>query len=87
ERAIASGEIDSYGNAVRTRPDRIVWTSDGYVDVIDYKTGEERDSAYSRQVKGYMRSMRSLGYTNIRGFIWYLDTNTVRQVSLTSGDV
>ena len=87
ERAIASGEIDSYGNAVRTRPDRIVWTCDGYVDVIDYKTGEERDSAYSRQVKGYMRSMRSLGYTNIRGFIWYLDTNTVRQVSLTSGDV
>lgn len=86
ERAIASGQIDNYGNAIRTRPDRIVWTADGYVDVIDYKTGEERDSAYGRQVKDYMRSIRSLGYTNIRGFIWYLDTNTVRQVSLTSGD-
>ena len=71
---------------MRTRPDRIVWTADGYVDVIDYKTGEERDGAYSRQVKDYMRSLRSLGYTNIRGFIWYLDTNIIRQVSLSSGE-
>lgn len=86
ERPIASGVIDSFGNAVRTRPDRVVWTADGYVDVIDYKTGEQHISAHSRQVRDYMRSLRALGNTNIRGFIWYLDSDTVRQVSMNPGE-
>lgn len=86
ERPLASGVIDEYGNAVRTRPDRVVWTADGYVDVIDYKTGEEHTSEYTGQVRGYMRSIKALGYTNIRGYIWYLDTDRVCQVSMPPGE-
>ncbi len=82
ERSIALPDADRFGNARRLRPDRVVWTSDGYVDVIDYKTGEKRPGEHSSQIREYMRALRDLGHTNIRGFIWYFESNDIVQVSL-----
>ncbi len=65
----------------RTRyPDRVVWTADGTIDVIDYKFGEPSD-AYHTQVRRYMRLLAKIysGET-IRGFLWYIDSGTVEQV-------
>lgn len=56
------------------RPDRVVWTREGTVDVIDYKTGKGNHSANIRQVKKYVDKLRDMGYDNVRGFLWYLDS-------------
>ncbi|MCM1293469.1 MAG: UvrD-helicase domain-containing protein [Bacteroides sp.] len=72
------------------RADRIVWTADGHVDVVDYKFARaEKDkddhlkvrNEYKKQVRGYMESLRSMGYENVRGFLWYVDTGEVVPVS------
>lgn len=61
------------GDGVRNyRPDRVVWTSQGTIDVIDYKFGEEEPSGYIRQVKGYMRLILKIyPDVEVRGFLWY----------------
>ena len=43
ERPIAIGGDDS------RRPDRVVWTADGYIDVIDFKSGNQNLSATSNR--------------------------------------
>lgn len=63
------------------RPDRIVWTADGHVDVIDYKFGDEHTEKYGKQVKGYMTALRDMGYPRVRGFIWYVDSGVIRTVN------
>jgi len=62
------------------RPDRVVWRSDGFVDIIDYKFGAEHPKKYSAQVRGYMNALVNQGVENVRGFIWYLDSGVIRQV-------
>lgn len=63
------------------RPDRVVWTSSGTVDVIDYKFGEEHPEKYAKQVKKYMRALESMGCENVRGFIWYVDSGNIVPVA------
>jgi ATP-dependent exoDNAse (exonuclease V) beta subunit len=57
------------------RPDRVVVT-DGEVKVIDYKFGEHHRK-YERQVKKYMDMWRRMGYENVSGFLWYLDSGNI----------
>ena len=52
------------------RPDRVV-TCGSSATVIDYKFGSHEDK-YAYQVRRYMRLCRALGYTDVRGFIWYV---------------
>ena len=63
----------------RRRPDRIVWTADGHVDVIDYKFGAE-EKKHHNQVSRYVRLLRDSGETDVRGFLWYLDSGKICQV-------
>lgn len=53
------------------RPDRVVWTADGHIDVVDYKFGELHDDKYRSQVQKYVNSLRLGGYSNVRGYLWY----------------
>lgn len=73
ERSIVGGEK-------QTRFDRVVWTAEGTVDVIDYKFGEEHDSQYEKQVKKYMDSFVEMGYENVRGFLWYVDKGKILEI-------
>lgn len=63
------------------RPDRVVWTADGHVDVVDYKFGSERPKAYARQVSSYISALRRQGCRNLRGFIWYVDSGKIVEVT------
>ncbi len=54
-----------------TRPDRVVWTAQGTIDVVDYKFGEELED-HKTQVKGYMKHLIDMGYEKVRGFVWYM---------------
>ncbi len=61
------------------RPDRVVTGADGSVTVIDYKFGEERPK-YLSQVRKYMSLYRRMGCENVRGYLWYVDQDLVREV-------
>lgn len=75
ERPIALKENDA-----KPRPDRIVWTANGYIDVIDYKFGNEEKEDYNEQVKRYMKHLTDAGYQHVRGFLWYIDKNKIEPV-------
>lgn len=55
------------------RPDRVVWTAEGTIDVIDYKFTAESSAGHAGQVRGYMRMLARMGLKNVRGFIWYVN--------------
>jgi hypothetical protein len=58
--------------SLRFRPDRIVWTAEGTIDVIDFKFGEEEAKKYFKQVKNYVSHIGSVyPGVNVRGFLWY----------------
>ena len=62
------------------RPDRVVIHPDGAVDIIDYKFGEPHPS-YQRQVQRYMNLYRAMGHAAVSGWLWYLESGQVEQVS------
>ena len=70
--------IDFFGNT--NRPDRVLVDGEGRVTVIDFKFGEE-DEKYSGQVRRYMRLFREMGYGEVSGYIWYVPTDKIIQVS------
>lgn len=58
------------------RPDRVMVFPDKRVIVIDYKFGK-MDEDHKRQVLGYMDLLKSMGYENVQGFVWYVFMNKV----------
>ncbi len=81
-RAVNERTIEMH-NGNRKRCDRIVWTADGHIDIIDYKTGNPSPKLideYIKQVKEYVGLMKEDGYDNLRGFLWYIDTGDIEQV-------
>jgi len=50
------------------------------VEVIDYKFGEYESVKYRQQILNYMNHLRSMGYTSVRGFLWYVMMNKVEEV-------
>ena len=66
ERAIIGGELET-----SRRPDRVVFYPDSHIEVVDYKSGEER-KGHHRQVREYMELLRQMGYTEVSGYLCYL---------------
>jgi len=64
------------------RPDRVMLKENDAV-VVDYKTGEISDKDI-RQMKGYLTDLRSMGFENCEGNIWYLQKNEIIKVELSS---
>ncbi len=62
------------------RPDRVVWTSQGTIDVIDYKFGEEHKEQYQKQVKNYMNLLTDMGFQAVRGFLWYIEKGKIVEI-------
>ncbi|MBO5747688.1 MAG: UvrD-helicase domain-containing protein [Muribaculaceae bacterium] len=67
------------------RPDRIVITPDGDVEVIDYKFGERHNEAqHVRQVRRYIDLLQSIKsadgktpkFRNVKGYLWYVNSGT-----------
>ena len=76
----ARNELTVFGvDGSRNRPDRVVRTRDGGIVVIDYKFGVERDS-YLWQVRRYMKLWRDMGYTDVRGYVWYVPEDRIVEV-------
>ena len=60
------------------RPDRVV-ISENKAIVLDYKFGAW-NSHYPYQVRGYMRLMRDLGYTDVKGYIWMAEESRLTAI-------
>ncbi len=60
------------------RPDRVMVKGEKAV-VVDYKFGRE-DEKYIEQVKEYMELLRSIGYTDVRGYLWYVYKNYIKEI-------
>lgn len=54
------------------RPDRVVWTADGGIDVVDFKFGEDEPKSYHNQVHRYVNLVKQM-YPDkvVRGYLWY----------------
>lgn len=62
------------------RPDRVVIFPDR-VEVIDYKFGKEEEiAAHKKQVEEYVKLLEQLGYKNVTGYLWYLNSNRIEKV-------
>lgn len=62
------------------RPDRVVFTPEGEAIVIDYKTGAEHESKHHDQVAYYMKLLRRMGFTDVKGYIWYIEPHNIVEV-------
>lgn len=60
------------------RPDRVVWTDDGTIEVVDYKFGAQHHGRYSRQVRLYTGFLRKIyPRADVKGYIWYPDIKKI----------
>ena len=77
ERAIIGGGLET-----SRRPDRVIRYPDGHIEVIDYKFGAERKQ-YITQVKGYMKLLRQMGFSQVSGYLCYLEAGAPRVLPVT----
>ncbi|MBP5317579.1 MAG: Dna2/Cas4 domain-containing protein, partial [Bacteroidales bacterium] len=68
--------INTDGNV--ERPDRVIMRN-GETIVVDYKFGEER-KGYRWQVGRYMKLLRQMGYSRVKGYLWYVKNNKVEEI-------
>ena len=61
------------------RPDRVM-IKDGKVVVVDFKFGKKKD-VYRKQVEEYMQLLGAMGYTDIKGYLWYVFANELDEVT------
>lgn len=66
------------GVAQVRRPDRVI-VYDDHVAVIDFKFGNPHPE-YRQQVGEYVELLRQMGYTCIKGYIWYVYLNHIESV-------
>ena len=51
----------------------------GPVVVVDFKFGIP-NKKYNKQVQGYMQLLTRMGYSNISGYLWYVDESKIEKV-------
>lgn len=71
--------IDSSGsNEEIRRPDRVMVDGNSAI-VVDFKFGKA-NSEYNEQVKNYMLLLKKMGYTDVKGYLWYVYNNNIEEV-------
>ncbi len=59
----------------RPRPDRVMVRGDEAV-VVDFKFGKPRDE-HKEQVRHYMELLKKMGYSQVSGYLWYVNKGEV----------
>ncbi len=62
-------------NGESKRPDRAMIRGKE-VAVIDYKFGKEKND-HIRQISSYMEALQDMGYTSVKGYVWYVPTGKI----------
>ena len=68
------------GDTFQRRPDRVMIKGSRAV-VVDYKFGGKGAKAYRRQVEGYMKLLREMGYGQVEGYLWYVRSGEIESVA------
>ena len=68
-------------NGKTTRPDRVMSNSEKII-VIDYKFGEQEENKHHKQVRSYMEMLGTMEEKLVEGFLWYVDLDIVKQVTV-----
>ncbi len=63
--------INQDGTRTIRRPDRIVFTPDGTVEIVDYKFTTREQASHISQVRQYCQLLRAMGHADVRGYLWY----------------
>lgn len=63
------------------RPDRVL-IQGKQVIVIDFKSGEKESKSHHYQVQNYLKLFKEMGYSDLKGYLWYLQDNRIIPVSL-----
>ena len=66
-------------NGKTVRPDRVM-IRDGEAVVVDYKFGEKKSGNYSKQISGYIRYLKQMGYKDAKGYLWYVELDEIEEV-------
>ena len=75
-------------DARNRRPDRIVVSKEGDVEVIDYKFGEQLNDDYNtQQVIRYIKLLKEIKaedgtpkYRSVRGYLWYVSLDVIKEI-------
>lgn len=70
EKTILTPQGQSY------RPDRVI-TQGSQATVIDYKFGNIKAATHKAQVTNYMTLLQKMSYTQITGFLWYVELGEI----------
>jgi ATP-dependent exoDNAse (exonuclease V) beta subunit len=68
-----------FGNGKSRRPDRIM-IDGNKATIVDYKFGEQKDARHGQQIKKYLSLIHEIGYQNVIGYVWYVETNEIEEV-------
>lgn len=66
------------GELQTRRPDRVMM-KDNEVIVVDFKFGKSYPE-YEHQVREYMSLIKSMGYTQVSGYLWYVFYNELEEI-------
>ena len=73
-------DYDPHDDSVKEhRPDRVMKNGDEVV-IVDFKFGSPKPE-YVEQVRRYMALTRSMGYSNVSGYLWFVYSNRIEQIS------
>lgn len=72
-------EIVVPGSGSVRRPDRVMIRGSKAV-VVDYKFGAPEPGRYARQIGEYLELLRSMGYAQVEGYVWYVRLGSVERV-------
>ena len=68
------------GEVCERRPDRVMKDGNRVV-VVDFKFGKMNDK-YIAQVREYMQLLRNMGYSDVKGFLWFVRKGIIKEVTL-----
>lgn len=67
------------GEVIERRPDRVMTDGKEWV-VVDFKFGSPKDE-YLDQVREYMQLLADMGHTDIKGYLWFVYSNKIQEVT------
>ncbi len=62
------------------RPDRVMTRGD-QARVVDYKFGALQRPEYRRQVENYLQLLQQMGYSDVLGYLWYVEQGAIEEVT------
>lgn len=67
------------GETKTKRPDRVMMRNDETI-VVDFKFASPKET-YDQQVKDYMDLLKRMGYSNVKGYLWYVYKNEIKEIN------